>query len=312
MATPTVDAPDPSRLRRKILMPLSVVVLVAVVTAGAAVALQMRGQPDATATPTAPCVGPPDRATPSAAEEATATVPPDGNGLDVVESGFTQLGSSSAPITRNSMVSIGAVVANTSTHTAHRALVTFNVLDSAGESAVLTTILDQPREIPVILPGERIGVGGQFWIRSEDGQRVEVARVNATVSGATWTATATPDTPAATGDPAAEADATTAGGITTRHLETRRHGTDQIDATVTYEVRSPYCRKWTSVGTSAVFRDDAGTVVGGGFDPTVSPSACLPGQHPGSTLLPSSLPPAAADTRTEVYQHCAPPDDPQQ
>ncbi|WFE23652.1 hypothetical protein O7621_10470 [Solwaraspora sp. WMMD937] len=307
-------------------MPLSVVVLVAVVTAGAAVALQMRGQPDATATPTAPCVGPPDRATPSATAEATATAAPDGNGpdgngpdgngLDVVESGFTQLGSTSAPITRNAMVSIGAVVANTSTHTAHRALVTFDVLDDAGESAVLTTILDRPREIPVILPGERVGVGGQFWIRSEDGQRVEVARVNATVSGAAWTATATADTPDATADAAAEADAdavaTTAGGITTRHLQTRRHGTDQIDATVTYETRSPYCQKWTSVGASAVFRDDAGTVVGGGFDPTVSPSACLPGQHSGSTLLPSSLPPAAADTRTEVYQHCAPPDDPQQ
>ncbi|MFV2097357.1 hypothetical protein ACFHW1_18035 [Micromonospora sp. LOL_014] len=295
-------------------MPLSVVVLVAVVTAGAAVVLQMRGQPDATATPTAPCIGPPDRATPSAAETATATATAAlaGNGLDVVESGFTQLGSSSAPITRNAMVSIGAIVANTSTHTAHRALVTFDVLDSAGESAVLTTILDQPREIPVILPGERVGVGGQFWIRSEDGQRVEVARVNATVSGATWTATATADTPDATRDAALDAAATTAGGITTRHLETRRHGTDQIDATVTYEVHSPYCRKWISVGTSAVFRDDAGTVVGGGFDPTVSPYACLPGQHPGSTLLPSSLPPTAADTRTEVYKHCAPPDDPQQ
>ncbi|ROO62549.1 hypothetical protein EDC02_4530 [Micromonospora sp. Llam0] len=302
MATPTVDAPDPSRRTRKILIPLSAVVLIAAVTAGTAIALQMRGQPDATATPTTPCIGPPGRATPP----ATATAAPDGNGLDVVESGFTQLGSTSAPITRNAMVSIGAVVANTSTHTAHRALVTFDILDSAGESAVLTTILDQPREIPVILPGERVGVGGQFWIRSEDGQRVKVARVNATVSSATWTATA--GTPDATTD----AEGTTAGGITTRHLETRRQGTDQIDATVTYEVHSPYCRKWTSVGTSAVFRDEAGTVVGGGFDPAVSPSACLPGRHPGSTLLPSSLPPAAADTRTEVYQHCAPPDDPQQ
>ncbi|WFE24820.1 hypothetical protein O7623_15370 [Solwaraspora sp. WMMD791] len=313
MATPTVNAPTSPRRRRRVIILVTVATaLLAMLGTGAALALAPADRPPATDAVASPCVTP-GSAVPTASAAGSATVPtasaagsatapaasaagsvvgttsPDGGELSIVESGFTQFGSAAAPITRDAVVSTGAVIVNTSGHLAYGATVSFRVLDAEGRPASLDPAREQPRQIPVILPGQQVGVGERHWVASRGGRRVEVARVDVTVTGATWL----------------PVDGTPTAAVTTRHLDTARYGPDSIDATVSYEVLSPYCRELTSTGAGIVFRDVAGVIVGGGFDPTASRSGCLPGRHRQSALLVRSLPPTADDTRTEVHQYCA-------
>ncbi|MFY1697950.1 hypothetical protein [Solwaraspora sp. WMMA2101] len=297
MATPTVHAPKPPRRRRRvIILVTAATALLAMLGTGAALALAPGDRPPATPTAASPCITPPgDTANPGSGTAAgtaadVGAAAPDGGELSIVESGFTQFGSAAAPITRDGVVSTGAVIVNTSGHLAYGATVSFRVLDAEGRPASLDPAREQPRQIPVILPGQQVGVGERHWVASRGGRRVEVARVDVTVTGATWL----------------PVEGTPTAAVTTRHLDTARYGPDSIDATVSYEVHSPYCRELASTGVGIVFRDAAGVIVGGGFDPTASRSGCRPGRHRESALLVRSLPPTADDTRTEVHQYCVP------
>ncbi|MFY1636281.1 hypothetical protein ACN27F_23915 [Solwaraspora sp. WMMB335] len=296
MGIPTVSAPR-SPWRRRIIVLLAAGALLATLTAGTAITLQVRQpQADLAPTPAISCVGAPETlpdGVPTEAESDPGTAP-DGGGLEVVETGFAQIGSMAAPITKGSTASLGAVVANTSGHIAYQTKVIFRLLDPEGESATLSTVRDQTREIPIILPGQEIGIGAGHWVKSRSGRRVEVARVEAVIEGTTWLPADTPQLTL----------------ITAHHLETQRYGPDGIDANVRYEIDSPYCQVLASAGASVLFRDKTGAIVGGGFDQTKSEQGCRPGESTQSALLLRSLPPGADDSMTEVYQYCSPTPDP--
>jgi hypothetical protein len=285
-------------------------IAVAALGAGTAVALQPPAQLAATPGPTTSgtssndCIRLPadtpsdglasDPASPGATSGERAGRPERG-GLDVIEFGFAQIGSAAAPITRDGFASLGAIVANTSDQIAYQAQVTFRVLDDAGRSAVLHSTNDPARQIPVILPGQRVGVGTRYAVRSESGKRIRIASVDVEITGSAWGAA-----------DASPTGAGLTGAVTARHLDTWRYGPDGLDASVTYEVDSPYCSALASAGAGVVFRDATGGIVGGGFDPTASRHGCLPGRSTQSALLPRSLPPDADAERTEVYQYCGP------
>lgn len=318
----TEPAEDGSRSPRRRWLVISAVAVVAVAAlgAGTAVALQPPTQlaaapgPHASGTSSDYCVrlpadtsggGPasdpppsgavsPD-AVPSNADPGKRADRPERGGLDVIEFGYAQIGSAAASITRDGFASLGAIVTNTSDQIAYQAEVTFRVLDEAGKSAVLHSTNDPTRQIPVILPGQRIGVGTRYAVRSEAGKRVRVASVDVEISGSAWGAA-----------DASPTGAELAGAVTARHLDTWRYGPDGLDASVTYEVDSPYCSALASAGAGVIFRDATGGIVGGGFDPTASQRGCLPGRSTQSALLPRSLPPHADVERTEVFQYCGP------
>ncbi|WP_326551666.1 hypothetical protein [Micromonospora sp. NBC_01813] len=302
MATPTVMTPRSPWRRRLVVLTVTGALVVAL-GVGTAVALRSPARlaatptPASAAVPTSYCIESdaiaPGTITGGAAEVSTDR--PDDGGLDVVESGFAQIGSAAAPITRDGITSVGAIIRNTSEQIAYRTRVTFRVLDESGDSAVLDSADDQTREIPIILPGQQVGVGARYAVRSEGASRIRVAEVAVAINETLWS-------PART-DPA---EVALVGAVTARHLETWRYGPDDLDASVNYELDSPYCSVLTSAGAGVVFRDAAGLVVGGGFDPTASQDGCLPGRSARSALLPRSLPPQADVDRTEIYQYCGP------
>lgn len=302
MAMPTVTTPRSPGRRRLVVLTVTGALVVAL-GVGTAVALRSPARlaatptPASAAAPTSYCIES-DASAPGTitggAAEVTTDQPHDG-GLDVVESGFAQIGSAAAPITRDGITSVGAIIRNTSEQIAYRTRVIFRVLDEAGVSAVLDSTDDQAREIPIILPGQQVGVGARYAVRSEGASRIRVAEVDVSITATLWS-------PAGT-DPA---EAAPVGAVTARHLETWRYGPDDLDASVNYELDSPYCSALASAGAGVVFRDAAGLVVGGGFDPTASQDGCLPGRSARSALLPRSLPPHADVDRTEIYQYCGP------
>jgi hypothetical protein len=119
-------------------------------------------------------------ARPSASDKAPACVPtrpvpsrasavaaPSGGGLRVVEQGFTQIDGD------GKVVSIGAVVENASTAVAYRSPVHIQVFDASHNRAIVDSGGLLSQVIPVIMPGQRVGVGAWAYLQAD--------RVTATV-----------------------------------------------------------------------------------------------------------------------------------
>lgn len=213
---------------------------------------------------------------------------PGGGGLRVVEQGFTAIPPAGSGL---GMVSLGAVVENTSGRVAYRARVTFRVRDARDASVVPDNsgeLLVQ--QIPAILPGQRVGVGAWTYLRADgSGRPVEVAGFAVEFGPTQWLPR--------------EENADTFAQLSARHQHTERSTAAQHTATLHYSVESAYCRALTPRGVGVVFRDTAGTVVGGSFQ-TDNARRCEPGVAEQSISQVMGIPATVDDGRTEVYPYC--------
>jgi hypothetical protein len=257
---------------------VGVVTIVAVVAVigGVALSRRMRSGPSSAScdVPTSPPSG----------ISAPATQAPGGGGLRVIEKGFSQVG------TKGLTVSLGALLENTSTQVAYRSRITFRVFDAQHASAVPP---DHDKyviqEIPVVLPGQRIGVGAWSYVRDDpSGRPARVSGFEVDLGTAQWMPR----------DKGAFAQ------ISTRHQRTERSPVEQETGTIHYSVESAYCRALAPRGVAAVFRNSAGTVIGGSFEWALIPPRCLPGTSAESVGTFRSIPPDIDDSRTESYPYC--------
>jgi hypothetical protein len=97
--------------------------------------------------------------------DAPADAAPDGGGLRIIEQGYTQLGA------RSELISIGAIVENTSTQAAYRTRVTFDFFDAKKQSLAPKRGQFYHLEIPIILPGQRIPLATWGYIREDETTR---------------------------------------------------------------------------------------------------------------------------------------------
>jgi hypothetical protein len=272
-----VGAAGAGRGRRRWLLAVAAVSLVAVAAATTGVVLyRASGSPPAAspcAVPSAPppgAVGPADRA-------------PDGGGLRVAETGFTQLSGDGYT------VSAGAVLENTSSQYAYRARVTIDVLDRGGRSA--SSRGGHAFEVPVILPGQRLAFGDWTQVRQAPGRPpVTVAAVDLELGAARWV-------PADQGrDIFAE--------VTASLSRVERSTIGPNTATIFYSVDSGYCREVVLRGVAFVFRDAAGRIVGGSFEPNAVDRECVPGTSDGLASADRSTPPVIDERKMEIALYC--------
>ena len=267
--------------KRKLL--LSIIVVVVVAAAGiTAVVLSTSGDESASK----PCD------IPNSVQEqpASAKTAPGGGGIEVADKGFSSSG----------LVSMGAVLRNTSDHIAYRTRIMLNViavingLPQGPMQGSLTTM-----EIPVMLPGQRVGVGRPL-INVNATNKVISADVD--VQTTTWLPNGA------------------LGGFTpptdTYESTSRVKVSPPADA-VRYTERSTNCRAQFSRRTAVVFRDANGKIVGGDLvppdgkgnpagspqQPPASPS-CSPGERSTWIVPLQDIPQNADDKRTELYSYC--------
>lgn len=208
---------------------------------------------------------------PSAPTEGAA---PADRGLRVSEQGFTQL----AP--DRSIISVGAIVENTSSQPAYRTRVQFGVLDTTGHSAVVPSSSTQLiLEIPLILGGQRIPVGSWGY-------------VNGTVSQVLVTL----------GSTQRLSPQGSYGEVTAKADSTSRTSSDPSTGTVAYTATSNYCEALTPRGVAMVFRGSSGVIVGGSFE--LGAERCEPGTFTGRATAQRSLPDGVDDTKTQVQPYC--------
>jgi hypothetical protein len=271
-------ARQPRRRHATVVVGVVVVVAAAVLIGGLELSHPTRSAP-----PAAACIV---ATPPSTGGVAAASQAPGGGGLRVDDQGFTQVGSGGLT------VSLGAVVENTSKRVAYRTRITFRVLDAHHGSAVAAgsgELLTQ--EIPVIVPGQRLGVGAWTYVRdAPSGRPVAVAGFQLDLGATQWLTQ-----PGGTGAFVQ---------IATRHLSTQRSSVERETGTVRYTAVSAYCRAVVSRGVATVFRDAAGKVDGGSLDLDKSPPQCQPGTSTGSTNAFRSIPPDIDDSKTESYPYC--------
>ncbi|MGW5050275.1 hypothetical protein [Actinokineospora sp. NPDC004072] len=212
----------------------------------------------------------------------------------MVEQGFSQDGD---------VVSVGAVLENTSERVAYRTRVLVRLFDGKrmwlpeeGAGEVRRVV-----EVPVVGAGGRVGVGVEARpARLHGGARAVVASFEVELLTTTWVAGAALGAFRVVG-----ADGVRAAGGSVRYRED-----------------SPNCRALTSRGAAAVyrdaagqivggtlepagalivFRDSAGAVVGGEPDPPESPP-CSPGAR--TMWIVPTHPPPPATARIEVHPYC--------
>jgi hypothetical protein len=221
---------------------------------------------------------------------ASAKTAPGGGGIEVAEKGISSSG----------LVSMGAVVRNTSDHVAYRTRValkvsvSFNGLPSGPIQGSLLTM-----EIPVMLPGQRVGVGRPL-VNVSGATKVTSADVD--LQTTTWLPTGALGSFAATTD--------------TYESTSRVKLSPPADA-VRYTESSTNCRALSSRRTAVVFRDATGKIVGGDLvppdgkgnpagspqQPPASPS-CSPGERSTWIVPLQDIPQNADDKRTELYSYC--------
>lgn len=221
----------------------------------------------------------------------SAKTAPGGGGIEVVEKGLSASG----------LVSMGAVVRNTSDRIAYRTRVALKV------TAVVNGLPPGPiqgsfltMEIPVMLPGQRAGVG----------------RPLINVGGATKVTAADVDVQTTTWLPAGALGGFTA--VTDTYESSSRVNLSPPADAVKYTEKSANCRALSSRRTAVVFRDANGNIVGGDLvppdgkgnvsgDPEQKPAAspsCSPGERSTWVVPLTNIPKNADDKRTELYSYC--------
>lgn len=249
-------------MRRPYVIALGVVLLVAAGAVGLVVRARLADNPATCAVPAA-APGKPS---------GPAATAPGGGGLHVVEQGFTSL---------NSGISYGAIVENTSNSVAYRTHVTFAFSNNG-------TPVEQPpspqntQEIPIILPGQRIGVGTTGPLAAPHTATAAELHLGDT----TWL----------TRDEAGR----DLGPITTTVVRTEHPDEHYLGyLKITYTTATTTCRPLAWRGVATVVRNQSGTIIGGTLQG--SDDGCAPGTH---TTSPTSLLPVPDDARTQVFPYC--------
>jgi hypothetical protein len=217
---------------------------------------------------------PPACAVPATAPDkprAAAGTAPGGGGLHLVEQGFTNL---------NSGASYGAIVENTSTSVAYRTRVTFS-FSNKGDQIQQVPSPRATQEIPVIQPGQRIGVGTTEALAPPH----SAAAVELHLGDTTWL----------TREELGDLSPVTASVTHSEHPNADYPGYLKI----TYTSSTAACRQLAWRGVATVVRNQSGTIIGGALDS--SADGCATGTHVTSPL---DLLPVADDTRTQVFPYC--------
>jgi hypothetical protein len=227
-----------------------------------------------------------------------ARTPASGSGgVKVVDQGFGQ--------SPSGLVSLGAVLENTGADVAYRIPVRFRLFGAAHRELPETTDGELSVEIPLLLPGQRIGAGAGTYRRD-----APVLDAEASAGPNAWLPRA------AVGS---------LGAVGGHYLRSSRFYPDNpVYVDVRYRETSANCRALDSRDTSVVFRDRTGRIVGGdhglpgvpftfrdtrGKDVVVEPRpaagpACSPGERDTWVIPRVGAPAAADDARTEVYPYC--------
>jgi hypothetical protein len=234
-----------------------------------------RSNPDHASTRCTPARPVPDRA-PTAGE------------LRVVEQGFTQIDGN------GKVVSVGAVVENESDAVAYRTPVHIKVFDASHSQATTDSGGLLSQVIPVLMPGERIGVGAWAYLRSDSvtGNVTHAASVELELGPSQWFP---PDDSAAF-----------FAAITTTHKHTQLTTTGgPAYGSIAFTAESPYCQSITDRGVATVFRNSDGLIIGGNLA-EVFPRGCEPGQADKSATITAGIPGGFDDARTSHYLYCDP------
>lgn len=191
-------------------------------------------------------------------------------------------------------VSIGVVVENPGPLVAYRTVITFRPLDAGGRDATAPNSGELLRqEIPVILPGQRVGAGAWVYVREEaPGAPVPVASVDIEVTDTRWWP--------------ADNDTHAFAPVTAEVRRVDRSSVESSTATVRYDVDSGYCDSTSPRGVATVFRDTGGAVVGGSFTADRDRSRCRPGRHDETVEVFRSMPDRADPGRTSAHPYCDP------
>jgi hypothetical protein len=232
-----------------------------------------------------------------AGRPAPASSAPGGGGIRVVEQGFTHDPATGA-------VQVGVLLENTGKSVAYQTTVRFRLFDAA--HAELPEVgAPLAVEIPIILPGQRIGAGTGSYHRDE-----RVASVEIVPDSTSWLSR----------------DATGSfSPVTARYVRAARFN-PRIPSSVDihYREKSANCRPLTSRTTAVVFRDSGGKIVGGGAGTPDTPiifrdeqgkdlggerrrpptPSCSPGERETWIVPPTGAPTITDDTRTEIYPYC--------
>jgi hypothetical protein len=224
---------------------------------------------------------------PSGSSCALATPPPaagsvDSAGIKVTEQGFS---TSSAEFP---MVSIGAVLENTTDQVAYRTRVVFDAFDAAGsivgEDQVKYTMI----EVPIIAPKAKVAVGDMFHAST----KVTLTKVTVTPAVTAWM-------PAGDGSTGlAPVTSTVVAGSGKRAAD----GSGELYLTS----RGDNCTALISRGIALVYRDAGGAIVGGAIDGLEKLYACEPDdeQKEVSIVLPDVIPAAADLDKTQITPMC--------
>jgi hypothetical protein len=201
----------------------------------------------------------------------------------VVEKGFTQISGTAHT------ASVGAVLENTSGQYAYRTRITVSFLDSQRRSASGSG--SHVFELPVIHPSRRIALGDWTYILDRPaGRPATVASIDVEVGTTSWL-------------PADEGRRAFA-EVTSTASRVERSTVARNTATVYYSATSAYCRKVSLRGMAIVFRDSAGRIIGGSFDPNPIDHQCPPGISYGIANADRSTPLDIDEARTQVDLYC--------
>ena len=228
------------------------------------------------------------------AGECRLVTPPSGApvgrsaGLTLVEQGHTRIPST------ETVVSMGAVLQNTTDKVAYRTRVKFDVQDAAGTTVVWENQQNfMVQEIPVILPGAKVAVGDALALTQSARQDPgAVAKVSITPTVSQWLG-------AGDGNNGL-------GTVTTKVAAGKGQRDADGSGSVVFTANSANCAPMASRGTSMIFRDAGGKLVGGSLSTKPASGACQPGasgeDNAGSTLR--SIPATADLDKTEVTAYC--------
>ncbi|GIG69521.1 hypothetical protein [Phytomonospora endophytica] len=207
----------------------------------------------------------------SAPAEPDATAPAAG-ALRVVDSGWSHESREGVKV-----FSYGVIVENTSDRVAFQTTASVRFTDASGLDVMAPEGSFLDGRVTVVLPGERVGFGATFLSVAKGAEKMDVELVTAE-----WWAkdnTALEFAPITVGDVATD----------------RAHPPKQLMFTVT----SGYTEQLVSTRAAAVFRDEAGKIVGGTTAP--EPSALPSGESKGGFGVEYGMPLSAAPAATEVY-----------
>jgi hypothetical protein len=207
----------------------------------------------------------------------------------VVDQGYTRLPSSTT------LVSMGAVLQNTTGKVAYRTRVRFDVLNPAGSSVVWANQKSfMTQEVPIILPGTKIAVGDALTLTETARQDAgAVARISITVTVSQWLA------PGKGNEGLGPITTTTNAGASTRHSDG--------SGSVAYTTDNTNCARMVGRGSSMIFRNESGAIVGGSLSTQPALLACQPGQSssPDTAIATLRSIPTSADLgKTLLTAYC--------